>query len=297
MDEGAPVPLPAVQSRLPTLLIWLRSSVCLILAALGVGVIWTLSGRLLGELSQLSAEWADARDREPVGYLGISSEQPEFKPKACVREENGRLLLWAGSGVKGQAGWFDVTGTDLPVIQFAHAFGRDKIKTIDYPIYQSQDGEIARKIYPERPVFGVVIDGVARAYPLTVLEKVEVVNDTVRDRAVVVAYCPLIKKATIYERSLGDEEISLGTSGYTYKDTHILYDRRTDSLWLPHPEGLKSISGHFAGKVLPCRTESLERTNWGDWQRRHPDTQVIVGGDRTRGIPLPGQDEVATRAL
>jgi hypothetical protein len=141
------------------------------------------------------------------------------------------------------------------------------------------------------------MNGSARAYPLTVMEKVEVVNETVGDRAVVVAYCPLVMKIMLYERTLDGELVSLGTSGYTFERMHVLYDRRTDSLWLPRPDGLTAISGPLAGKVLRRVDDPVERTNWGDWQRRHPQTEVVVGGDRSRGIPFQPPEGVAARAL
>src|SRR5262245_46451541 len=177
MEHTPGTPPPANGDYPGPVLIWARRIVCLTLALLGICVVVKLGGRLWTELSELSAELADARDREPVGYLGISSEQQELKPESCIRDIDGHRYLWAGSGVKGQAGWFDVSATDLPLRDFVYAFGRDKIKTIDYPILQGPNDEIARRIYPERPVLGIIVHGQARAYPLTVMEKVELVND------------------------------------------------------------------------------------------------------------------------
>jgi len=259
-------------------------------------VIGKLGTRLYGELTVLSAELADARNREPMGYVGISSEQPEPKPPSCIREHDGHVYLWAGMGAKGQAGWFDVTATDLPLRQFAFAFGRDRIKTIDYPIVQTADGEIARRIYPERQVLGLNFNGITRAYPVTVMDKVEVVNDTFGDRAVAMTFCPLIKKPAVYERMLDGEVVSLGSSGYCYESAFVLYDRRTDSLWCPRDEGLTAITGKLVGKTLPFLSVQAEKTNWGEWRRRHPTTDVVVGADRTQGIPVPEPSELATRS-
>jgi hypothetical protein len=231
-----------------------------------------------------------------MGYVGISAEQPEFKPSSCVREQDGRMFLWAGSGVKGQAGWFDVTATDLPLRQFMYAFGRDRVKTIDYPILQDPDGEIARRIYPEREVLGMNFNGIARAYPITVMEKVELVNDVFGDLPVAVTFCPLIKKPAVYDRSLAGEPVSLGSSGYCFESMFVLYDRRTDSLWYPRDDGLTAITGKMVGKVLPLLSVQAEQTTWGEWRRRYPKTEVVVGADRTRGIPLPDPSEVATRS-
>jgi hypothetical protein len=296
MDEARPAPEEVVSGSSNLFLLWVQRIVCLSISFLGLCVIWTLGGRLYGELKQLRGEWADMRDSEPVGYLGLSGELPEIKPSSCVIEENGRVYLWAGSGVKGQKGWFDVTGTNLPLRSFRFAFGRDRIKTIDQPIYQHPDGEIARRIYPERPVFGLDYKGAVRAYPLTVMAKVEVVNEMVDDEAIAVTYCPLIQRAAVYGRAIDGEALSFGNSGYTYEDAFVLYDRKTDSLWYPRPEGLRAMSGHYAGHVLPVLCE-IEQTTWGTWRRRYPHTQVIVGADRSRGIPLPPPSEVVERSF
>lgn len=298
MDDAPSVPQLPTDEKPTAVHIWTRRFVCLTLAILGLGTIGKLGTQLISEVAQLSGELAGARDREPVGYPGISQEQPEFKPPSCIREVDGRVYLWAGSGVKDrQAGWFDVSATDLPLKQFIYAFGRDKIRTIDFPILENPSDVVARRIYPERPVLGLVVGGEARAYPLTVMEKCEVVNDEIAGKSLAITYLPLRKTAAIYDRTLDGEVVSLGTSGYVYDNAFVLYDRRTDSLWWPKDEGLTAITGPLTGKVLKRSPESLERTAWGKWQRRHPATQVVVGADRSRGIPLPPPDEVASTSL
>ena len=297
MDQVVSSPPQHSNDHPSLLLVYLRRFVCVSLSLAGVAVILHLGILLFGEVAGLTRDLASARDREPMGYIGISAENPEFKPPACVREENGCVLLWAGSGRPGQAGWFDVSATNLPLRQFEYAFGRDKVRAIDYPILQDGNGEIVRRIYIERPVLGIVVGGEPRAYPLTVLEKVEVVNDEIAGRPLAVTYCPLLEKVAVYERTLNGELVGLGTSGYLYEDAFVLYDRGTDSLWYPQDDGLKAITGPLCGRVLAIAPEKAERVSWGEWLRRYPNTQVVVGADRSRGIPMiPGQGE-ATRSM
>ncbi|MBI3463333.1 MAG: DUF3179 domain-containing protein [Planctomycetes bacterium] len=264
MDEGLnttqPQPVSSVMSRSVT---WLRRVVCAGLAVVGFSVVLNLGGKLWIELRSLAGEWASARDADPMGFIGVSGDQPDIKPPSCVREDGGRMYLWAGNGIKGQAGWFDVTGhSRATLVSFRYALGRDKVKTIDYPIFQPVDGEIVGRIYPERPVIGLEYDGEARAYPLTVMKKVEVVNDVYGGSPIAVTYCPLLDHAAVYERSLDGVPISLGSSGYCYQEAFVLYDRATDSLWYPKPEGLTAISGPLQGRVLPVR-EFPRTVTWG----------------------------------
>jgi len=275
----------AGRDRGEALMKWLRRGACLALAAVGLLIVAKLGRQLAHELSMLMAEWQQARDSYAVGYIGIYGEMPEPRPDNCIRRENGRLYLWAGTGVPGQAVWYDVTGIKYPIKQFRFAFGRDKIKTIDYPIYEDAQGQISRRIPPERPVLGVEFDGVVRAYPVRIMRKVEVVNDMFGDRPVAVTYSALSGRPAVYERSVAGEPISFGSSGYCYKKMFILYDRRTDSLWYPTKEGLTAISGPRAGTVLK-RIYVPQQMSWDQWRALHPDTMVLVGADRERGIPF-----------
>ncbi len=264
---------------------WLRRIACLALAAVGLLIVGKLGRQLVDELRMLMAEWQDARDSYAVGYIGIYGDLPDPHPESCIRHENGRLYLWAGRGVPGQPLWYDVTGIQFPIKEFRFAFGRDKIKTIDYPIYQDAQGEISRQIPPERPVLGVEFEGVVRAYPVRIMRKVEVVNDMFGDRPVAVTYSALSGRPAVYERSVAGEPISFGSSGYCYKNMFILYDRRTDSLWYPLRAGLTAISGPRAGTVLK-RIHVPQEMSWDQWRALHPETQVLVGADRGRGIPF-----------
>lgn len=65
---------------------------------------------------------------------------------------------------------------------------------------------------------------------------------------------------------------TLGVSGKLWRDSLILYDRATRSLW-------SQISGRaVAGPLLGTPLEELpsELTTWGEWRARHPDTLVLV---------------------
>lgn len=63
---------------------------------------------------------------------------------------------------------------------------RDRIKAIDAPSFVVA---AAARFVPDRtPVIGVALGGESRAYPISVLSRVEIVNDQIRGRAIAVTW-------------------------------------------------------------------------------------------------------------
>ncbi len=141
-------------------------------------------------------------------------------------------------------------------------------------------------------VLGLVINGVARAYPIRILNWHEVVNDRFADRAVVVSYCPLCGTGMAFDAPARPGGTGFGVSGLLYNSDVLLYDRATESLW-SQILGL-AISGPLQGTRL--QPIALTHTSWSDWRARHPDTQVLstatgFGRDYSRD-PYAGYDRM-----
>lgn len=116
-------------------------------------------------------------------------------------------------------------------------------------------------------VFGLVENGVARAYPQRVLVWHEIVNDTVGGLGLAVTYCPLTGTALAFERA----QTEFGVSGRLVNSNLIMYDRDTDT-WFPQVLA--------AGIRGPHRSAALvERpvvwTTWQRWRAAYPDTEVL----------------------
>lgn len=91
----------------------------------------------------------------------------------------------------------------------------------------------------------------------------------------------------MYGREIDGHLDEFGVSGYVYRNTFILYDRRTESLWYPlDHEKWTAISGPRQGEVLPFIEEPTPLP-LGEWRRQHPETLVLLG-DRSR---LEGGEE------
>ncbi len=71
-----------------------------------------------------------------------------------------------------------------------------------------------------------------------------------------------------------------GVSGYVHKDTFLIFDRRTESLWYPLDDsGWTAISGPRKGEKIPFMAEPPLVT-LGEWRKKHPDTVVLLGSKK-----------------
>ena len=138
-------------------------------------------------------------------------------------------------------------------------------------------------------VFGVEINGDARAYPLRILNWHEMFNDVVGGVPVALAYCTLCGSGILYESLVEgrSQPFIFGSSGFLYRSNKLMYDRETNSLWnqfLGRP-----VVGPLTGSGLELKIRPVAITSWKDWRRRHPDTKVLsldTGYTRDYG---PGQ--------
>lgn len=137
--------------------------------------------------------------------------------------------------------------------------------------------EAEPRLRPSDPVIGVERAGVARAYPLRVLNWYEVVNDRFPTddgpaAPILITYCPLCRTGVTAERTVRGEPTRFGVSGLLYRDNLVLYDARTSSLW--SQVRAQAIRGPMTGERLSLIPSTL--TSWADWRRRHPDSAVLL---------------------
>ncbi len=79
--------------------------------------------------------------------------------------------------------------------------------------------------------------------------------------------------AAVYSRRIDDRTLTLAPSGWTYKNTFVLYDKETGSLWYPLEKGLMSIQGEYFKRWLPKIPS--EDTRWKMWIRKHPNSSIL----------------------
>ena len=147
--------------------------------------------------------------------------------------------------------------------------GRDGIRSLDYPAFVSA-GDAAFLKDTDR-VLGLELNGVARAYPIRILNYHEIVNDALGEHAVVVTYCPLCNSGIAFDAMVDQVRLEFGVSGLLYNSDVLLYDRQTGSLWSQIEK--MAISGDMKGTALTAFP--LRHTTWRDWVERYPDTEVL----------------------
>ena len=143
--------------------------------------------------------------------------------------------------------------------------GVDGIPSIDEPDFQAAS---EAELDNADPVFGVVRNGVAKAYPQSILVWHEIVNDAFDGEPVAVTYCPLTGTAQGFERG----ETTFGVSGLLVNSNLIMYDRGTGTRW---PQiAATGIEGPLADRSLA--ELPVVWSTWGSWRAVHPDTQVLT---------------------
>ena len=146
---------------------------------------------------------------------------------------------------------------------------KDGIPSIDDPSFVDP-GE-ADFIASGDPVFGVIRNGVARAYPQMILAQHEIVNDVLAGDPVAVTYCPLTGTVQGFERG----GTTFGVSGRLINNNLVMYDRETEAWW---PQVLAtSIPGPWNEDpdIESLREFRLVWTTWGRWRDHRPETTIL----------------------
>lgn len=123
-------------------------------------------------------------------------------------------------------------------------------------------------------VFGVYINGIAKAYPKRILAWHEFFTDTFGAAKVAGVYCTLCGTVIAYDMMVDGTFHDLGTSGFLYRSNKLMYDKATQSLWNTI-EGAP-VLGPLANKGISLNTYPIVTTTWGAWKKQHPTTSVLA---------------------
>ncbi len=152
--------------------------------------------------------------------------------------------------------------------------------------------------YPDdRIVFGVVIDGEARAYPKNIMEVHEMVNDTIGGRRIGLPYCTLCGSAQAFFTDdvpgAAETPLVLRTSGLLSRSNKVMYDFVSGS-YFDTFAGV-AVSGPLQDAGVELEPAGVQAVTWADWKAAHPETTIVAedgGLERVYDLdPLRGRDD------
>jgi len=124
-------------------------------------------------------------------------------------------------------------------------------------------------------VFGVSVNGDARAYPLRVMGWHEMLNDVIGGVSVSLAYCTLCGSGILFETSIEGQvqPLVFGTSGLLYRSNKLMFDRETESLWNQFTG--EPVVGPLAKTDVKLKTIPMVLTTWEEWKFKHKHSTVL----------------------
>jgi hypothetical protein len=131
----------------------------------------------------------------------------------------------------------------------------------------------ARYLRDSHLVFGVVINGHARAYPKRILAWHEMAIDSLGGREITVVYCTLCGTVIPYESVVAGRRVRFGTSGLLYRSNKLMFDGETMSLW--NTIDGTPVVGSLVGSGMQLTSHAAVTTTWGEWRALHPNTTVL----------------------
>jgi hypothetical protein len=146
---------------------------------------------------------------------------------------------------------------------------RDGIPALFAPVFVSADQ--ASYLDSDERVLGVAYKGIAKAFPIKILNYHEIVNDRFGDAAVAVTFCPLCGTGIAFLAYAGGQKRTFGVSGLLYNSDVLMYDRETESLWSQIMA--QAVTGPASGTRLD--PIPILHTTWGNWLARHAESLVL----------------------
>lgn len=200
--------------------------------------------------------WLWNQDIAPVsGYADFKADlfskiDPRFEHYFRDRQDSARIRL-------DEIRWGGVKQDGIPPLR------NPKMITAQQADYLQDD----------HVVFGIEINGDARAYPKRILAWHEMFTDTIGGVDIAGVYCTLCGTVIPFKTSLNGTDYQLGTSGFLYRSNKLMYDQATQSLWST-TRGTP-VLGPLVDKGIELDFESVVTTTWGEWRKRHSDTTVL----------------------
>jgi hypothetical protein len=221
-----------------------------------IEVMETLSGQSFGSNWPEWVEWYGGTDIvPPSGFTGwkgallsfIDRRFADFLQDGFASTIRVEEILWGGVTVDG-----------IPALDHAEMI----------PATEADYLELGE------PVFGISLNGDARAYPLRIMDWHEMANDTVGGTPLSLAYCTLCGAGIAFDGRASDgQTYTFGSSGFLYRSNKLMYDRQTNTLW--NQLTGEPVLGELVENDVHLELLPVVLTTWEEWLRQHPDTLVL----------------------
>jgi hypothetical protein len=239
----------------------------------------------------LTNQLIDADIAEPPGYKDLKvgllvSVDARWGPLlAGDTSIDFRLISWGGVFID-----------DRPVGAAGSCFGRGCIPALEFPdVTPAAEGAWYSD---DAIVFGVVVDGEARAYQKNIMEVHEMVNDVLGGRRIGIPYCTLCGSAQAYFTDVIDgvrlgSPLVLRTTGLLSRSNKVMYDLASKSVFDTFTG--EARSGQLFREGAHLTQISVRVATWGEWRSAHPETTIIAPDGGVGRIypedPLFGRDD------
>jgi hypothetical protein len=155
---------------------------------------------------------------------------------------------------------FDLSRHSVPVNEIKSGGPpKDGIPAILKPQFVSAQKAGKTFLKASDRVLGVKIKGVAKAYPIKILNWHELVNDRISGKPFIVSFCPLCGTGMVFDAAVGGQKMSFGVSGLLYQSDMLLYGtddgRETETHFL-HAHDLEKVA------KSPSKNPGAFNANW-----------------------------------
>jgi len=174
----------------------------------------------------------------------------------------------------------------------------DGIPSLDNPtLLEAKDADY---LLDSDLVFGVEINGDARAYPLRIMGWHEMFNEVIGGVPVALAYCTLCGSGILFETAVEGrkEPFIFGSSGFLYRSNKLMFDRQTNSLWNQFTG--EPVGGPLVDEGVKLKIRPVAITSWKQWKTQNPTTKVLsleTGHYRNYGSGVVYKDYFASPDL
>ena len=148
--------------------------------------------------------------------------------------------------------------------------GRDGVPALDNPVFLSGTAR-GDQINANDRIMGVSYNGIAKAYPIKILDWHEIVNDKFGETRLTISFCPLCGSGMVFLATVDGQQLNFGVSGLIYNSDLLLYDRNTESLWSQLMK--TAVTGPLTGSKLT--QVPAQYTTWRAWLKQYPDSLLL----------------------